>query len=266
MLPPDCACYLINLDRSPDRLATMSEQLSAAGIAFERVAATDGTMLRDETFAEHTRANNYYKPLRRGEVGCYLSHLETLQRFIDSGRPYALILEDDVVLSDGLSGLVTAAIQLRERTHDARLAWDVLKLANGRTRHIDLAPLDAQHRLVEYGPSVPVSTTAAVWTRDGATRWLQQFRGVFRPIDCDLQHPWEYGLCIRSVHPVPLSAGITSVMGSSDHVTRSPWLKLRYEALRFDRKWRYFVASYGWRFVLPWLWRRRLVYRPQVQD
>ena len=266
MLAHECACYLINLDRSPDRLASVTSLLSAAGIAFERVAGIDGILLGDAEFLAQTRENRYYKPLRRGEVGCYLSHLQALQRFIASNRPYALILEDDVLLSDGVSGLVAAAIQLRERTGDARLAWDVLKLANSRSRLIDLAPLDAKHHLVEYGPSVPIATTAAVWTRDGAVRLLQQFRGVSRPIDCDLQHPWEYGLCIRSVHPVPVTSGADSVMGSDVLVTRSPWPKLRYEGRRFVRKWRYFVDSYGWRFMLPWLWRRRLSYHPQGRD
>jgi len=266
MLAHECACYVINLDRSPDRLASMTAHLSAAGIAFERVAGIDGMLLSDAKLQAQMRENRHYKPLRRGEVGCYLSHLKALQCFIASSLPYALILEDDVVVSDDVSALVAAAIQLRGRTGDARLAWDVLKLANGRPRLIELAPLDARHWLVEYGPSVPIGAYAALWTRDGAMRWLQQFRGVSRPIDCDLQHPWEYGLCIRSVHPAPVTSGADSVMGSDVLVTRSPWPKLRYEGRRFVRKWRYFVDSYGWRFMLPWLWRRRLSYHPQARD
>lgn len=266
MLPDECACYLINLDRSPDRLAIMTDRLAAAGIAFERIAAVDGMTLSDAEFREQTRENRFYKPLRRGEVGCYLSHLLALQRFIDSSRPYGLLLEDDLVLPDDLAGLLAAAVALREKTRDTRLSWDVLKLANGRSRHIDLSPLEGQHRLVEFGPSVPITTAAALWTRDGAIRWVQGFRGVSRPVDCDLQHPWEYGLCIRSVHPVPITAGTDSVMGSDDLITRSPWPKLRYEGGRFFRKWRYFADSYGWRFMLPWLWRRRLSYRPHGRD
>ncbi|MDQ3159741.1 MAG: glycosyltransferase family 25 protein [Pseudomonadota bacterium] len=261
MLPDECACYLINLDRSPDRLETTSAHLAAAGIAFERVAGTDGMLLSDAQLKAQTRENRFYKPLRRGEVGCYLSHLEALRCFIASNQPYALILEDDVVLSEHVSALVAAAIQLRGRTNDARLAWDVLKLGNGRSRLIELAPLNARHWLVEYGPSVPIGAYAALWTRDGAMRWLQQFRGVSRPIDCDLQHPWEYGLCIRSVHPAPVTSKADSVMGSDILVTRSPWAKLGYEGRRLVHKWRYFVESYGWRFMLPWLWRKRLIYR-----
>ena len=266
MLPQDCICYVINLDRSPDRLQVMSERLATAGIAFERVPAVDGMALTEATFQEQTQENRYYKPLRRGEVGCQLSHLETMQRFIASGRKYALILEDDVSVFEGLSELLGKALTLRERSTDARLNWDVLKLAKSRRRLIDLAALDADHRLVEYGPSVPITTAAAVWTREGALRWVQRYRGAARPIDCDLQHPWEFDLCIRSIHPPPVSAGTESVMGSKDHTTRSPLPKLRYEGGRFFRKWRYFIDSYGWRFMLPWLWRRRLTYAAPAQE
>lgn len=260
MLPPDCACYLINLDRSAERLQAMTARLSAAGIAFERVAGVDGMALSEARFQELTRRNRYYKPLRRGEVGCYLSHVATLTRFIASGLPYALLLEDDVVLPEDLSGLLASALALRARAHDPILAWDVLKLSNKRARHVDLAGVDAGHRLVEFGPSVPATTAAAVWTREGARRWVSSFHGVCRPVDCDLQHPWEHGLRIRSLHPSPVTAGTESEMGSTPHATRNPGPKLRYEAHRFVAKWRYLAAAYGWRFVVPWLWRRRLVY------
>lgn len=266
MLTPDCVCYLINLDRSPDRLACMSERLTAAGIAFERVAAVDGMALTETEFRQQTHENRYYKPLRRGEVGCQLSHLEAMRCLVSSGRGYALVLEDDAILAPGLAGLLREAIELRERSPDPRLAWDVLKLAKSRPRLIDLGPLGKDHSLVEYGPSVPVTTAGAIWTRDAGVRWLRAYRGTARPIDCDLQHPWEYGLCIRSIHPPPVSASIESVMGSGDHATRNPLPKLRYEAHRLMRKWRYFGDAYGWRFMVPWLWRRQLTYRPETRE
>lgn len=34
--------YVINLDRRPDRLAGISEQLATLGLEFERIAALDG--------------------------------------------------------------------------------------------------------------------------------------------------------------------------------------------------------------------------------
>jgi GR25 family glycosyltransferase involved in LPS biosynthesis len=35
--------YVINLDRSPDRLCYMSEQLSKTEVPFERIVAVDGS-------------------------------------------------------------------------------------------------------------------------------------------------------------------------------------------------------------------------------
>ena len=261
MQPQDLTCYLINLDRSPERLAAVSTRLTELRLPFERVAAVDGMRLSQEEFDEQTRENRYYKPLRRGEVGCHLSHLEAMRRFVQSGRGYALILEDDAILPDSLPSLLADAIDLHQCGSDPESSWDVLKLAKSRRRRVDLAPLGTDWRLVEYGPSVPSTTVAAVWTRDAAQRWLQNFRGVARPIDCDLQHPWEFGLQIRSVHPPPVTAGTESVMGSRDHGTRNPWAKLRYEAHRFPRKWGDLAGRYGWGFLLPWLWRHRLDHR-----
>ena len=39
--------YLVNMDRSTERLEIMSQRLATLGIAFERVAAVDGYKLAD---------------------------------------------------------------------------------------------------------------------------------------------------------------------------------------------------------------------------
>lgn len=266
MLPANCICYLINLDRSPQRLAAMLPRLDALGISFERVPGVDGMTLSDEEFAEQTRENRYYKALRRGEVGCQLSHLKTMKAFLASDARYALILEDDAVFLPGLDGVLREAIALRDRASDPHLQWDVLKLNRQRRRRIDLAPLGENHRLVEYGLSVPITTAAAIWTRAAAEAWVRLYRGTSRPIDCDLQHPWEYGLKIRSVHPpIVVQGDGASTMGSDKLAARNPWPKLRYELKRLWPKLRSFGASYGWVFIAGWLLRRCLVYRPPIR-
>lgn len=262
MLPSDCICYLINLDRSPDRLTTMSARLSALEITFERIPGVDGMQLDEARFREETRENRYYKPLRRGEVGCQLGHLNALRSFMASGARYLLLLEDDASFESGFMLALQAAIALRRDTHDPVLQWDVLKLSRRRRRHIDLSPLGEHHSLVEYGLSVPITTAAAVWTRESAERWIAAYHGTRRPIDCDLQHPWEYGLVIRSIHPpVVVAEDIPSSMGSAKLVARNPLPKLHYEARRAWPKLKSFGMTYGWGFIIGWLWRRRLEYR-----
>lgn len=246
----DVRCFLINLDRSPDRLATMDARLRALALPYERVPGVDGLKLPDAEFAWQTRVNRFYKPLSRGEVGCHLSHLEALKRLVASGAPYALILEDDAELPDGLPGLIERALARRDTESDPRARWDVLKLVRSRRRFVDFGPLDAGHALVEYGFSVPAVTTAALWTREGAMKWVAAYDGARRPIDCDLQHPWEYGLTILSAHPPPVGAATESVMGGSVRRSRNPWFKLRYEARRLWPKLRHFGQAYGWTTLL----------------
>jgi len=118
MLPPNCRCYLINLDRSSDRLEAMHAHLTQLGIEYERVPGIDGAKLDEATFQKHTRINRYYKPLRRGEVGCYLSHNKALQCFLDSDAPYALILEDDAQFEADICSVISDAIALRDKTEN----------------------------------------------------------------------------------------------------------------------------------------------------
>jgi len=259
VLPPDCGCYLINLDRSQERLTTMHARLAALGIAYERVSGVDGALLDEATFGEYTRENRYYKPVRRNEVGCYLSHNKTLQRFLESGLEYALILEDDALLDADSCAVITEALVLRNSRQADLLQWDVLKLHQSRRRRIELARL-GPCCLVEYGPSVPSTTTAALWTRAGAQRWLEAFRHCQRPVDCDLQHPWEYGLTVLSVHPpVITQSGDASTIGQrKGTLIRNPWPKLCYELNRIWPRLRYFSRRYGWAFLLQWLWKKCL--------
>ena len=264
MIPDDCVCYLINLDRSVQRLATMQERLIEAGINYQRISAIDGARLSDVEFLRHTGINRYYKPIRRGEVGCYLSHLKALRAFLSSDARFALIIEDDGVFQPAFGAVLQEAIALRDASLDPLLCWDVLKLNRSRRRQIDLAALGEEHWLVEYGLSVPITTAAAVWTRQAASTFLRAYRGSARPIDCDLQHPWEYGLTILSVHPPLVVQGdVASTIGNRKQSRSNPFAKLGYELKRLWPKVRGFGMRYGWGFVAGWLWRQRLEYRPK---
>jgi len=93
--------YVINLDRSPDRLAHVTQVFKELGLEFTRVAAVDGRALSDEEFAHWTKERNWPKALTRPEVGCFLSHRECLRLGVEQGDPYFAIFEDDILLSSG---------------------------------------------------------------------------------------------------------------------------------------------------------------------
>lgn len=90
--------YLINLDRSPERLARMDRILGELGLDYERVPAIDGLALPEAEICRHNEVA--LQPLSAGEIGCFLSHRAAWMRMVEAGLPHALILEDDLHFSE----------------------------------------------------------------------------------------------------------------------------------------------------------------------
>src|SRR5882672_7262291 len=101
----DVGIYLVNLDRSVDRLRSAAEQLDGVGIDWQRISAIDGRAQGDasahcdkETFARHVGRN-----VTGGEISVYLSHTKALRAFLESPKLFALVFEDDFSIDDILA-------------------------------------------------------------------------------------------------------------------------------------------------------------------
>lgn len=90
--------FVINLDRSQERLAKMQAQFYARGLKYERVAAVDG----------HNYAGKYLKtsfctlknhPMTKFEIACFLSHRLCWKKISEGSDLYGAVFEDDVILS-----------------------------------------------------------------------------------------------------------------------------------------------------------------------
>jgi glycosyl transferase family 25 len=89
--------FFINLDRSPDRLAIMREELVRSGLGFvERFAAVDARVLERPAACAIPMA----------AYGAFLSHHALLSHAAPDSC--TLIFEDDVQLADNLGGLLSA--------------------------------------------------------------------------------------------------------------------------------------------------------------
>ena len=86
--------FVINLDRRPDRLASITTALGRIGLHFERVVAIDAKNLPLPEYA--------CRALGVGEQACLMSHHRALERFLASDAVATLILEDDVEISPDL--------------------------------------------------------------------------------------------------------------------------------------------------------------------
>ena len=101
--PDDLPLFVINLDRSPERLARFLADNAMPGLAITRLAGVDGrTIDRDGLI----RAGLMAADLRHADnvLGCSLSHVACWKLVAQGDRP-VVICEDDAVLRRDFVGL-----------------------------------------------------------------------------------------------------------------------------------------------------------------
>lgn len=145
-------CYVINLDRSPQRLAGMTDVFEAANVQFERFPAVDGELLPAEQLKSLTLGRPDYRALTASEVGCLLSHRGCWQRIAAGSDTYAAVFEDDINLS--------------------RDGADCLRETSWIPNDADLVKLEAYQQQVWVGRRKHLATPAShSVTRLWSTHW-----------------------------------------------------------------------------------------------
>lgn len=102
-------CYLINLDRSPDRLARMDHLLTEFGIHYERVSAIDARKFTSEELAIYRKQRSTGKPLNQGDIACGATHLSVFKKNVDGSEKYAAVMEDDLFFTENVSILLKSS-------------------------------------------------------------------------------------------------------------------------------------------------------------
>lgn len=195
-------CWVINLDRAPERLLRIRSQLDALALPWQRLAAVDA-----QAFTLEQRAALDEPGYRRkhgmspvgGELGCYLSHVEVMRRFVamdPADAKFALVLEDDVLLKPSLptvlQGLVANAPQ-----------WDMVKLSAVHSG----TPVPVLELVPGYQLAVMLSrctgSSAYLINRRAAESYLAGLLPMSLPYDHVFDQGWRFGLKVRLVMPTP---------------------------------------------------------------
>ena len=97
--------YIINLKSCPDRKAYMEKELAPFPFLEQVfIEAVDGRIMtcaeQEKVFDQNSAYKRYGRIAGCGEVGCTLSHLECCRLLVESGAPYALFVEDDLVIRE----------------------------------------------------------------------------------------------------------------------------------------------------------------------
>ena len=174
MLP----CYLINLDRAPDRLAFISRRLDALGIQYTRLAAVDGNALSEESRASFIAARpRDGRSWGAGQIGCFMSHVSAWEKIAISSFSHAVIVEDDVHVSDSTPAFLENASWIPADADIVRLE------STGQWLKLGKAKSDTEGRSIRRVQSTAWATGAYVLSKSAASRLLAVEPNVHSPVD-----------------------------------------------------------------------------------
>ena len=200
-----CGIYLINLDRSSDRLLSAERHFNAIGLPFERIVAIDASKEDLSVFPIDRKAfrrTHGRETIRAGEIGCYFSHLRALRTFLASEREFGIILEDDVLPQ---KQLLTVLEELFLYASD----WDLVTLF-----HFHRGGPIVVRQVKEFSMNVNIahisSAAAYLLTRHSAQKLISHLEVMRACIDHSLYESWKHGLRLRSVRPMPIQLATQS--------------------------------------------------------
>ena len=275
MNSPSWRCFVINLDRSTARLTRMTDQLARLGIGFERFAAIDGRGIDPDATAQFCRAGyerRHGKEPSPCEIGCFLSHIAVMRRFLASDAAFALVLEDDAVLAGDLPEVLQGLEGMAGEWNIALLYGNYPGLAQ------PLARVGRHHRLAGFLARQTGGVAYAI-DRRAAQIYLRELLPMTLPFDVDFDRAWDFDIRFRGVVPFPVTTGaFASDIGVTGR--KFPWYRRlpTYAArgLCELKRYRHYLLHdpiwlKSWGFRLAPLWRRAhgmalLAPRPEPQQ
>jgi glycosyl transferase family 25 len=194
----DIPVFVVNLDRSPDRLAAAREEARRIGMKFERFPAVDGKDVPSHFRNQFLdKDGNSLSKLNDGQIGCYASHLTLHDRIVRDELPYAMIVEDDSRLQDDLMLAATSAIEA------APAGWDYIHLSGILKRAVLVVASLPNGRYLVRHSRLPVNTGGYLISQRGAVKMLKPGPRL-RPVDMEIRHAWLRDLDVFGIYPSPV--------------------------------------------------------------
>jgi glycosyl transferase, family 25 len=193
--------FVINLDRDVARWQDISSALTRLGVPYERIPAIDAkkrmTLIRRVIRSEfHFAPAN--RPMKAGEIGCYLSHIAALKRIVRQNLPMAVIFEDDAAFGERFQNfyrrdlphfLTNTDIVKFEGIHYAHTSKSSISLVKGETAQL----------VVPLKPAL--GSAAYAVTRKGAMELIRALSVADRPLDHKLVYYDRHGIDFAETQP-----------------------------------------------------------------
>ena len=221
----------------------MAMQLKNIGLDFERISAVDGNAQTDEFlnkyYSSKLNRKKYYVPLKKAEIGCYISHLKACEKIVRDNLDYAIILEDDIILEPYFEIIPDVINSIDKKWNYIKLIFPFKKKRITKKIPLDLGIFydsPYEFELVKW-KKPPVGTQAYAISREGAVEFLKKRSVFYRPIDVDLQFTWETNLNVMGLRPCLCN------ISEAESTIGKRKLKIHYPFARFIYKFKYLILS-----------------------
>jgi hypothetical protein len=240
--------FLISLERTPERLATMRRQFDAVRVPFTWIKAIDGQQLSEQELRRiMPRPNSLLLrfPLTAGQIASTASHRHAIELVWDSGADFGCVMEDDAKFD-------SAFPEFLDRDWLATLpAFDALKLAcdwasRGDDFAVPIAWRGARQICVPLHPSY--SARCYILSRKGACQALRRLRVLDDTADYMLfRRPMTR---MRFLDVRPIVVGVTDAKTTQRNYgpdAPAPWWRpilswMPHRLVLWDRKVRRYLA------------------------
>ncbi|KAA1242919.1 glycosyltransferase family 25 protein [Aquimarina sp. RZ0] len=244
--------YIVNLNRRGDRkkeLITKIPRILDYQFISDLGLDCDGNLLTENDFDTincfdwqlHESNNGYYnRPLKLGEVGCSLSHLNTWKEAVKQDVPYVMVLEDDVIFRDDFSEQINKALKFLQTNYPK---WDLLYL--GRI------PLEKDKKIINeqiVAPGYSYGAYAYIVSKKGIEKLLKSnLESNIIPSDEflpamyidhpreDIQKIFKKSLQAYALHESIVFPGDPNIIGSDTE--ESSYIMKERQEIKKDHNW-----------------------------
>ena len=241
---------VINLDQDTERRERVERRLRQLGLRWERLGAVDGRRLEPHHEAMIDRAGQASRGLQisPGAMGCWISHRQAQLMVADQTEPMALIMEDDISITDHLPDVVERI----ERGEAGR--FDVIRLHRVKLRRRFVPVRRIGSGAIGFVRPTDSGLQAYVITREAARRIITSIPRMVQLADHALYEHWTHGLVVCSIDPPVVyhrDHGQSSIGARPLSATPSlrPLKWLRRKRYQIHKK---YVRHHAYRRMLNW--------------
>lgn len=183
----DIEAFLINLDYRKDRLERFKRTYNLKNIKCSLVKAVDAKKIDIEKLKKYNLIGDYglntLKTRKRthhhqfntmGAIGCYMSHIKTWQKILNSNCKYGLIFEDDIEFNNNMTENVICNY-ISKLPKD----WDILLLSKNRVTMYNVK--DNLYKVKKF-----ICLHSYVVNKNSITKMIQEITPINQQIDFKL--------------------------------------------------------------------------------